>query len=103
MAVSLEQRIARKEAELSRLKSGRRQLENGQKIIIGSIMLEAARTNFKTRGALLKMIGERVTREVDKERLAPIIAELGALPPNQDEIQSDSSPADPEAIASNAR
>lgn len=90
MALTVEQRIARKEAELARLKEGRRQLENGQKIIIGGMMLEAARRDLKTRIAILRMIGEKVTRDIDKQRLAPIIAELEALPRSTDNPQSSS-------------
>lgn len=80
MAQTLEQKIAEAEARLARLRNQSRTLENGQKVILGGLMLNAARTNPKTRKWLLGQIAEHVTREADKTRLAPLVAELEALP-----------------------
>lgn len=80
MAQTLEQKIAEAEAKLARLRDQSRKLENGQKVILGGLMLNAARTNPKTRKWLLGQISENVTREADKARLAPLVAELEAMP-----------------------
>lgn len=73
---TLEQKIARKEAELARLRQKSRALENGQKIILGGLLLNAARTDENIRQWLLDHAEKVVTREVDKARLAPLLAEL---------------------------
>lgn len=80
MAQTLEQKIAEAEAKLARLRDQSRKLENGQKVILGGLMLNAARSSPKTRKWLLGQIGENVTREADKARLAPLVAELEAMP-----------------------
>ena len=43
MTRTLEQQIAEAEAKLARLRTQSRQLENGQKIILGGMLLAAAR------------------------------------------------------------
>lgn len=73
---TIEQRIAEKEAELARLREQKRKEENGQKIILGGLLLNAAKSEPKIRDWLIKTAQEQVTREVDKKRLAPLIAEL---------------------------
>lgn len=84
MTQTLEQKIAQKEAELSRLRQQSRALENGQKIILGSMLLNAARNDQKMRKWLLDEVAKVVTRDVDKKRLAPLLAELAALPAGND-------------------
>jgi len=80
MALTLDQKIAQKEAELARLRQQSRALENGQKIIIGGLMLSAARQDPRIRKWLLDEAGKNVTRDVDRKRLAPLLEELRALP-----------------------
>jgi hypothetical protein len=73
---TIEQRIAEKEAELARLREQKRKEENGQKIILGGLLLNAAKTEPRIRDWLLKTAQEHITREVDKKRLAPLLVEL---------------------------
>lgn len=80
MALSLEQKIAQKEAELARLRQKSRQLENGQKIILGALLLNTARKEPRIREWLLKEAAKSVTREADKKRLAPLLDELAQMP-----------------------
>ena len=80
MQQTLEQKIAQKEAEIARLREQARALENGQKIILGGLILHAARTDARIRRWLLDEAAKTVTRDADKKRLAPLIAELAALP-----------------------
>lgn len=79
MALTIEQKIARKEAELARLRNQSRALENGQKIILGGMLLAEARKDAKIRQWLLSMVQATVKRDVDQRRLAPLIDELAAL------------------------
>ncbi|MGZ0787710.1 hypothetical protein ACXM5X_32745 [Pseudomonas saponiphila] len=79
MALTIEQKIAQKEAELARLRNQSRALENGQKIILGGMLLAEARKDAKIRQWLLSMVQATVKRDVDQRRLAPLIDELAAL------------------------
>lgn len=56
MALTIEQKIAQKEAELARLRNQSRALENGQKIILGGMLLAEARKDAKIRQWLLSMV-----------------------------------------------
>lgn len=76
---TLEQKIAKKEDELNRLKEQARKLENGQKIITGGMMLSLARNNPQRAKTLLEDIKEQVTKKTDLERMQPIIDELTAI------------------------
>lgn len=80
MPKSIQQKIAQKEAELARLRQRSRALENGQKIILGGLLLNAARHQPRIRQWLLTEAEKAVTREVDKKRLAPLLDELAKLP-----------------------
>lgn len=76
---TLEQKIARKEAELNRLKEQSRKLENGQKIIIGGMMLSIARKDTQRAKTLLEDINREVTKKADLERMRGVIDELKAI------------------------
>ena len=79
MALTLEQKIAQKEAELARLKAQSRALETGQKIILGGMLLVEAKKDPKIRAWLLERVQSTVKREVDLKRLEPLLGELHAL------------------------
>lgn len=81
MAQTIEQQIAAAEAHLERLRNKSRALENGQKIILGGLLLNAARSEQNIREWLLKEAEKSVTREADKKRLAPLLDELKAVSP----------------------
>ena len=76
---TIEQKIAKKEAELSRLKEQSRKLENGQKIITGGMMLSIARNNPQRAKTLLEDINREVTKKADLERMRSVIDELEAI------------------------
>lgn len=76
---TIEQKIARKEAELSRLKEQSRKLENGQKIITGGMMLSIARKDTQRAKTLLEDIEREVTKKADLERMRGVIDELEAI------------------------
>ena len=76
---TIEQKIARKEAELNRLKEQSRKLENGQKIITGGMMLSIARNNPQRAKTLLEDIEREVTKKADLDRMKSVIDELKAI------------------------
>ena len=76
---TIEQKIARKEAELNRLKEQSRKLENGQKIITGGMMLSIARKDTQRAKTLLEDINREVTKKADLERMRSVIDELKAI------------------------
>ena len=82
---TLEQQIAEAEAKLARLRTQSRQLENGQKIILGGMLLAAARHDPKIRVWVIKEAGKAVTRDIDKKRLEPLLVELKAMKDEKDQ------------------
>ena len=76
---TIEQQIAAKEAELTRLKDKQRKLENGQKIILGGFLLNEVKADAKIRSWVLRRVAETVTRDIDKKRLARLLEELQAM------------------------
>lgn len=85
---NLSQKIARKEAELARLKDQSRKLENGQKIIIGGMILSIARKNPERAKVMLNDIKTNVTKKADLDRLQPVIDELETLVNQQTDIKT---------------
>lgn len=81
MSVTVDQKIAQHEAAIVRLREKSRALENGQKIILGSMLINAARRDPDTRAWLLQEAARSLTREVDRKRLAPLLDELEHLTP----------------------
>ena len=76
MAQTLEQKIAEAEDKLARLREQSRRTENGQKIILGGMLIHAARKDAKIRTWLLEEADKSITREADKKRLAPLLDSL---------------------------
>jgi len=81
MAQTIDQKIAEAEAKLARLRQQSRALENGQKIILGGMLLAEARKEPRIRQWLIDKSNDLITRDVDRKRLEPLLAELAALPP----------------------
>ena len=73
---TIEQKIARKQDELNRLKTRQRKLETGQKVIIGGMMLSLAKDDPQIAEQLLNLIGKYITRKTDLDRLEDVITEL---------------------------
>ena len=80
MAQNLQQQIAEAEARLARLREQSRKTENGQKIILGGMLINAVRKNLKIRHWLLEEAERSITRAVDKKRLAPLLDTLREIP-----------------------
>lgn len=76
MAKTLEQKIAEKEDEIARLKEQARKKENGQKIVIGGLMLSVAKNDSKVAKQLLDLIESQITRKTDLNRLDNVIEDL---------------------------
>jgi uncharacterized coiled-coil protein SlyX len=73
---TLEQQIAQKQDELNRLKEKAKSMENGQKVVLGGMVLSVARKSPQFARQLLAMINTEVNRDTDKKRLENIINEL---------------------------
>ena len=76
MTQTLEQKIADAEDRLARLREQSRRTENGQKIILGGMLIHAARKDANIRAWLLEEAEKSITREVDKKRLEPLLESL---------------------------
>jgi hypothetical protein len=79
MTITVEQKIAQAEAELARLKQKKRSLENGQKIILGGMLLAAARHDPEMAKWVIDEAGRAPLRDIDRKRLAPLLIELGGI------------------------
>lgn len=77
--LTIDQRIAQKEDEIARLKEKSRKLENGQKIIIGGMMLSLARKNDRIAEMILDNIKREIDKNTDLKRLETVMAELQSI------------------------
>ena len=71
-----DQQIAELEAQIARLRERKRTEENGQKIILGGMLLASARHEPRIAAWVIKEAEKGVTRDIDKKRLAPLLKEL---------------------------
>lgn len=74
------QTIADLEAQIARVRAKDRALETGQKIILGGLLLNAARTDPKMAKWVIEEAERVLTRKIDQSRVAPILEELKAAP-----------------------
>ena len=74
---TIEQKQAEADAKLARLRTQTRRLENGQKIILGGMLIAAAKRDPKVAAWLIKEARQYVTREIDAKRLVSLLDELG--------------------------
>lgn len=79
MTTTTAQKIAQLESQLARLREKDRALENGQKIILGGMLLASARTDQRIRQWVITEAA-KITRPADIKRLAPLLEELKAMP-----------------------
>ena len=70
------QQIAEYEAKIARLRMKDRALENGQKIVLGGMLLASARSSQKIARWVIDEIEKNVKRPIDLDRLKPLIEEL---------------------------
>lgn len=85
--LTLEQKIAQSEDKTARLKTQARKLENGQKIIIGGMILSIARSQPQRAKTILQDIKSNVTKKTDLDRMQPIIDELTLISNKHDQTQ----------------
>lgn len=76
MAKTLEQQIADAQSKLTRLREKERRKDTRQKIIIGGMLIAEALADQKSAAKLLRLIEAKVTRDVDKTDVAPLVARL---------------------------
>ena len=73
---TIEQKIARKQDELNRLKTKQRKLETAQKVVIGGMILSLAKNDPDRARQLLIDIDSNITRKTDLDRLESVIDDL---------------------------
>lgn len=81
---TVEQKIAEKEAELARLREKKKRQEAGQKIVLGGMLLAAAREDSQYRKIMLDLAEKYVTRKVDQERIQSLLDEFKEDEPEPD-------------------
>lgn len=74
--ITLEQKIAQAEDEVARLKAKRQATDNGQKIIMGGMVLSLAKDNYDLARFLLDNVKTEITRKADLKRLESVITGL---------------------------
>ena len=76
--LTLEQRIARQEVALARLRAQKvqrsRKLDTREKIIVGGTVLAAMREDADLRARVVQLLKSNVTRELDREVVAEWLA-----------------------------
>lgn len=82
------QLIAEREADLARLKAKETKIANGQKIILGGMLLSLAKKDTNLANTVLGWIGDNVKRAEDKKRLEPIVAELKEVILNSNTVKN---------------
>jgi hypothetical protein len=85
MAKTIDQQIADAEARLARLREKSRKKETRHKIIVGALVLSEASKDAKIATWLLKQIDAKVTRDVDKTDIAPIVDDLRKVAASQNQ------------------
>lgn len=73
---TIEQKIARKQDELNRLKTKQRKLDTAQKVVIGGMILALAKNDPDRARQLLIDIDSNITRKTDLDRLESVIDDL---------------------------
>ena len=73
---TIDQKIARKQDELNRLKTKQRKLDTAQKVVIGGMVLSLAKNDPDRARQLLIDIDSSITRKTDLDRLEGVIDEL---------------------------
>lgn len=76
MSKTLDQQIAEAEAKLARLRQRERSKDTRRKIIIGGLLISEALAKPDGAAKLLRLIDLKVTRDVDKADIAPLVAQL---------------------------
>lgn len=79
MTLTPKQQIAQLESQIARLRDKDRRLENGQKIILGGMLLAAARHDPQMAQWIVLEAAKAITRDVDRKRLQPLLGMLVEL------------------------
>ncbi|AXJ97495.1 hypothetical protein [Sphingomonas sp. FARSPH] len=79
MARPIKARLFELELKAARLRTLRRKQINGERFVIGALMIEAARRDPVVRDLLLAEVEREPMRDMDRERIAPLIDELREL------------------------
>jgi len=83
--LTTKQRVAYLESQLARERELERKEDDGQKYVVGGMYLALARTSPEVAARLLADLKKHVTRDADKKRIAPLLAELNEAQPKAKE------------------
>lgn len=68
------------ELKMTRLRSLQKRQVNGERFVVGAMMIDAAREDPLARDMLLMLLDRTEMREMDRRRIEPLVEELRKLP-----------------------
>lgn len=71
--LTLEQEIQQLQDKLNRKLDEKRRIDDGQKFVIGGMMLRLAQQDKAVRGSLLDWMNAHITRPADLKRIQPLL------------------------------
>lgn len=74
--LTIEQKLARNEAERNRLMAKKNSLETGQKVIVGGMFISLAKSNANIAKFIIDNASTQITRPADIKRIEPLLEEL---------------------------
>ena len=75
----IEARLNEVQLKMTRLESLQRKQVNGERFVVGALMIEAARRDPLVRIMLLALFDQQDMRDMDRRRLEPLVDELRKL------------------------
>lgn len=75
----IEARLNEVQLKMTRLESLQRKQVNGERFVVGALMIEAARRDPLVRKMLLALFDQQDMRDMDRRRLEPLVDELRKL------------------------
>lgn len=78
----IDTRLEEVQLKMTRLETLQRKQVNGERFVVGALMIEAARRDPLVRKMLLALFEQQDMRTMDRRRLEPLVDELRKLAPN---------------------
>lgn len=84
MARPIEKRLADIQRQATRIEKLQRQQVNGERFVVGALMIAAAKRDPAVRALLIREIENQSMRDMDQRRIAPLLDELRELASSND-------------------
>ncbi|THG37106.1 hypothetical protein [Sphingomonas olei] len=84
MARPIEKRLADIQRQATRIEKLQRQQVNGERFVVGALMIAAAKRDPAVRALLIREIENQSMRNIDQRRIAPLLDELRELASSND-------------------